>query len=66
MHKLESKMRERERERERECKAKDVRNIGESGLPKAASSSCHCSTAKREKSEVENCKEWMIPPPLLL
>jgi len=38
-----------------------VRNIGESGLPEAANSSCHCSTAKREKSEVEICKEWMIP-----
>jgi hypothetical protein len=38
----------RERERERESAAKDVRNIGESGLPRAASSNCHCSTEKRE------------------
>ena len=43
-----------------------MRNIGESGLLKAANSSYHCSTGKREKSEVESCKEWMIPPPLLL
>ena len=43
-----------------------MRTIGESGLARAASSGCHCSTAKRDKSEVESCKEWIISPPLLL
>jgi len=33
---------------ERKSKAKDVKIIGESELPRAASSGCHYSTAKRE------------------
>ena len=43
-----------------------MRSIGESELPRVASSGYYCSAAKREKSEVESCKEWMIPPSLLL
>jgi hypothetical protein len=50
----------------RESAEKDVRSIGESELPRVASSGCYCSAAKREKSEVESCKEWMIPHSLLL
>jgi len=50
----------------RESVEKDVRNMRESGLPMVTSSGCHYNTAKREKSEVESCKKWIISPPLLL
>ena len=40
--------RERAARRESENTAKDVRNIEESGMPRAASSSCRCSIEKRE------------------
>ena len=52
-HTLESKMREL---RERECRAKDVRNVGESGLPRQPAVAAIAALKREKQSEVESCQ----------